>query len=59
LKFNFRTTIIAFAEDFIVLTRGEYKMETENYTNYDLNKIEKWATKNKLVFNDKNLRFYL
>jgi len=34
-------------------------METENYANLDLKKIEKWVTDNKIEFNDKNLRFYL
>jgi len=28
-------------------------METENYTNQDLKKIERWATDNKVEFNDK------
>jgi len=34
-------------------------METKNYSNQDLKKIERWATDNKIEFNDKNLRFYL
>jgi len=33
-------------------------METENYSKQDLKKIERWATDNKIEFNDKNLRFY-
>ena len=28
-------------------------METENYANQDLKKIERWATDNKIEFNDK------
>jgi hypothetical protein len=51
--------VIPFAYDLIRLTRGAYKMETENYANQDLKKIERWATDNKIEFNDKNLRFYL
>ena len=34
-------------------------METENYANQYLKKTERWATDNKIEFNDKNLRFYL
>jgi len=52
LKFNSRTKVIAFA-DLVVLTRGACKMETENYSNQDLKKIERWATDNKIEFNDK------
>jgi len=48
-----------FADDLIVLTREACKMETENYANQDLQKIERWATDNKIEFNDKNVRFYL
>ena len=51
--------MLAFADDLIVLTRGAFKMETKNYSNQDLKKIERWATDNKIEFNDKNLRFYL
>ena len=54
LKFNSRTKVIAFADDLVVLTRGACKMETENYSNQDLKKIERWATDNKIEFNDKN-----
>ena len=43
----------------IVLTRGTCKIETENYVNQDLKKIERWATDNKIEFNDKNQRYYL
>ena len=53
LKFNSRTKVIAFADDLIVLTREACKMETENYSNEDLKKIERWGTDNKIEFNDK------
>ena len=48
LKFNSRTKVIDF-----FLTRIACKMETENYSNQDLKKIERWATDNKMEFNDK------
>jgi hypothetical protein len=37
----------------IVLTRGACKIETDNYANQDLKKIERSATDNKIEFNDK------
>jgi len=45
--------VIAFADDLVVLTRGACKMETENYSNQDLENIERWANDNKIEFNDK------
>jgi hypothetical protein len=44
---------MAFADDLIVLTRGTHKIEEENYANQDLKQIERWATDNKIEFNDK------
>jgi len=51
--------VIAFADDLIALTRGTCKIEAENYANQDLMKTERWATDNKIEFNDKSLMFYL
>jgi hypothetical protein len=45
--------VIAFADNLIVLMRGACKMETANYANQDSKKIERWATVNKIEFNDK------
>jgi len=45
--------VIAFADDVFVLTRGACKMETENYSNLDLKEDDRWATDNKIEFNDK------
>jgi len=53
LKFNTRTKVIAFADDFIVLTRRACKMEKENCWNQDLKKIERGATDNTTEFNFK------
>ena len=53
LKFNSRTS-----DSFcgFVLTRGACQIETENYVNQDLKKIERWATDNKIEFNDKKFK---
>jgi hypothetical protein len=56
LKFSSQTKVIAFADDLIVLTRGTSTIEAENYANQDLKKIERWATDNKMEFNDKKSR---
>jgi len=45
--------VIAFADAFIVLTRGACKIEAEMYAKQDLMKIERWDTDNKIEFNDK------
>jgi hypothetical protein len=42
----------------IVLTRGAYKIETENYVKQDLGNIERWATDNKIEFNDKKSKVF-
>jgi hypothetical protein len=54
-KFNSQTKVIAFADDLIVLTRAACKIDTENYANQDLKKIERWATDNKIEFNYKKI----
>ena len=59
LQFNSRTKVMDFADDLIVLRRGTYKLEAENYAKHDLKQIERWAADNKIEFKDKNLRFYL
>jgi len=48
--------VIAFGDDLIVLARRACKMETENYANQDLKKIERWATDNKIEFNNKKYK---
>jgi hypothetical protein len=55
LEFNIRTKVIAFADDVIVLTRGGCKIETENYMNQYLKKIERWTADNKIELNDKKI----
>jgi len=52
LKFNSRNKVVAFAGDLIVLTSGACKMETENYSNQYLKKIELLPTDNKIEFKD-------
>ena len=59
LKFSSRTKVVAFADDLIVLTRGTSTIEAENYANYDLKKIERWAADNKMEFNDKKSQVLL
>ena len=53
LNFSSRTKVIALADDLIVLTRGTSTIEAENYANQNLKKTERWATDNKMEFNDK------
>jgi hypothetical protein len=52
LELTNRSKAIAFAYDFIILTRGETVAEAENYMNIELRKIQDWAQNNKLKFNE-------
>jgi len=50
---------IAFADDLIVLTRGDTVVEAENYMNIEMKKIMEWATSNRLMFNENKSRTML
>jgi len=52
LELTSHSKAIAFADDLIILTRGETVAEAENYMNIELRKIEEWAQNNKLKFNN-------
>ena len=52
INFTHRTEVIAFADDFLILTKGSSALEAENYANQDIKKIELWAKDNKIKFND-------
>jgi hypothetical protein len=52
LKLTSHSKAIAFADDLIILTRGETVVEAENYMNLEMRKIMYWALKNKLKFNE-------
>jgi hypothetical protein len=43
---------IAFADDLMILTRGDLVVEAENYTNIEMRKIQEWAENNKITFNE-------
>ena len=59
LKFTDKTKVIAFADDLIILTKGESLAEAENYANQDIKKIEKWAEKYKIEFNSEKSKALL
>jgi hypothetical protein len=43
---------MAFADDFILATRGRTVREAENIVNIELTKISSWAKENKIHFNE-------
>ena len=51
LELTSHSKAIAFADDLIILTRGERVVEAENYMNLEMRKIQEWA-QNKLKFNE-------
>jgi len=59
LEFTRHTKVIAFADDLIILTKGESIVEAENYINLELRKISDWAQKNKLKFNENKSKVML
>jgi hypothetical protein len=52
LEFTSHSKVIAFADDLIILTKGESAVEAENYMNLELRKISDWAQNNKFKFNE-------
>ena len=52
LELTKHSKAIAFAEDLIILTRGETVAEAENFMNLEMRKIQDWAINNKLKFNE-------
>ena len=59
LEFSSHTIIIAFGDDFAILTHGKTLFEAEVYANSDLAKIENWAGENKMRFNESKSYFAL
>jgi len=59
LKITSSTKIIAFADDLLLLTRGETVSEIENIANLELTKISTWARENKFRFNEKKSKAML
>jgi len=52
LNFTDRTTAIAFADDLLLITRGESGRKAENFANIDMSQINLWSRRNKIVFNE-------
>jgi ribonuclease HI len=51
LELTNHSKAIAYADDLIILTRGETIAEAENFINIELRKIQDWAQNNKMKFN--------
>jgi hypothetical protein len=51
LEFTSHSKVISFADDLIILTKGESIVEADNYMILELRKISDWAQNNKLKFN--------
>jgi Fe-S cluster biosynthesis and repair protein YggX len=59
LELTSHSIAIAFADDLLILTRGETGVEAENYMNLETRKIREWAQNNKLKFNKNKLNVML
>jgi len=49
---DFISQTAAFADDLIILTRGDTVTEAENFMNLAVTKVQKWAQNNRLGFNE-------
>ena len=59
MDFTHRISVITFADDLPVLTRGKCALDAENYANQDLKKTENWARENKMHFNENKSKVLL
>ena len=59
LNFTNNTKTIAFADDLIILCKGETVIEAENYMNLEMDKISRWARNNKIQFNERKSKVML
>jgi hypothetical protein len=59
LELTSHSTAIVFADDLIILTRGESVAEAENYMNLEMKKTLDWAQNNKLKFNENKSKVML
>jgi hypothetical protein len=59
LKFTRRTKAVTFADDLLLLTRGETVSEAENFSNLEMSKIAEWSKRNKVGFNEEKYKAML
>jgi hypothetical protein len=59
LRYTKHTTVIAFADDVIIMIKADSIREAENITSVELSKISKWADNNKIRFNERKLKVIL
>jgi hypothetical protein len=52
LELTSHSKALAFADNLIILTRGETVVEAENYMNLEMRKIQDWTQSNKMKFNE-------
>jgi hypothetical protein len=49
-----RTKVAAYADYLLIATRGDSIRAVENYANAEMSKIDEWARRNKIKFNEKS-----
>jgi hypothetical protein len=54
-----RTKVAAYADDLLIATRGDSIRAVENYANAEMSKIDEWARRNKIKFNEKKSKVML
>ena len=56
VQYSQHTKVLAFADDFLMITKGKSLLELENHVNLDLYKVERWAKNHKITFNEQKSR---
>ena len=59
MDFTHRTSVTAFADDLLVLTRGKCALDAEKCANRDLKETEHLARENKVYFNENKSKVLL
>ena len=59
LELTSHSKTIAFADDLLILTKGDSIVEAENFMNLELSKITDWARSNKIRFNENKSKVML
>ena len=59
LQYTRRTKVVAFADDLLLITRGQTIKEAENFSNVEMSKITVWSKENKVHFNEEKSKTML
>jgi hypothetical protein len=59
LNFTRRTKAVAFADDLILVIKGETVHEAEKFSNLEMSKLTAWLNRNNVGFNEEKYKVML